>query len=276
MPILTKALPLAAAAAVIVWIALSGYVLVNRLLYEALQRRTISALPRRVVMRMAADRSTPAWLGSGLAAHAITRWGEARLLKDAVRHRGEGGRWRRIAALRVLVKAGHAESLPLLETAIGCGDATVVDAAVGLLGNVPDRRAALALFGALERRLYNPSRVATALERFPLDIADQLLPRLGHADPVVRFWAAVLLERWPHAAGLGARLASLATDPDACVRKAAVDTLSRIGAPEAAAAAVKLLDDPVLFVRAHAARALGELRRVDLAEHLLPLLADRE
>lgn len=303
MPILAKTLPLAAAAALCVWTLLSGYVLVNRLLHEAWSRRVrmarrrlvpadasplppeaamsraariLSSLPRRVVMRLAADQTTPPSLAAALAAHAIARRGEARLLEDAAHHRGEGGRWRRITALRVLAKARHAASLELLLSALQCGDATIVDAAVALLGDVPDVRAAEALLHAMERRLYSPSRIATALEQFPLDIAERLVPRLGHADPVVRYWAAILLERYPNAPSVGARLAGLVGDRDASVRKAAVHTLARLRATEAAPAALELLADPVLFVRAHAARALGELRRTDLASHLVPLLADRE
>lgn len=303
MAILAKALPFAAATALVVWTLLSAFVLANRLLHEVWSRRismarrrlapssprrtpphagtsraarALSTLPRRVVMRIAADRTTPPSLAAALAAHAIARFGEARLLRNAARHRGERGRWRRIAALRVLTKADHAGSLPLLLSALDCGDPTVVDAAVALLGDVADVRAAEALLQAMERRLYSPSRIATALERFPLDIAERLLTRLGHVDPVVRYWAAALLERFPKAPQLGARLAALVGDRDASVRKAAVHTLAGIVATEAAPAALGLLADPVFFVRAHAARALGELGRADLAPHLVPLLADRE
>lgn len=303
MPGLATGLPLAAAAAFVVWTLLSAYVLTSRLLHDArsrriratrrrLERSGLESLPprrrllhasrilseasRRVVTRIAADRNTPPGLAEALAVHALGRWGAAPLLRDAARHRGEGGRWRRIAALRLLTKAAHPRSLRLLQAALRSGDATVVDAAVGLIGSVPDRRAGEALLRAIEQRLYSPSRIATALERFPVDIGDLLMPRLRHADQVVRYWAAVLLERFPFAPGLGPRLASLGGDPDASVRKAAVDTLSRLGAPEAVPTALALLDDPVLFVRAHAARALGELRRADLAASLLPLLADRE
>jgi hypothetical protein len=65
-------------------------------------------------------------------------------------------------------------------------------------------------------------------------------------------------------------------DDDPSVRKAAVESLGVVGGPGAAATALRLLEDPVFYVRAHAARALGDLERVDLAPRVLPLLADAE
>jgi hypothetical protein len=60
------------------------------------------------------------------------------------------------------------------------------------------------------------------------------------------------------------------------VRKAAVESLGVVGGPLAAETALRLLDDPVWFVRAHAARALGDMERADLAPRVLALLADAQ
>ena len=69
-------------------------------------------------------------------------------------------------------------------------------------------------------------------------------------------------------------LARLRRDRDPNVRKAAIESLGRIGGPLAAETARFLLGDGEWFVRAHAARALGDLRRADLAADVAPLLAD--
>jgi hypothetical protein len=152
----------------------------------------------------------------------------------------------------------------------------VAGAAIALLGGIEDRRAAEALVSALQAGRYPASRIATQLDRFPLPIPDLLRPLLKDSRSVVRFWAATLLARYPAADGVDADLALLADDPDPGVRKAAVETLGVMGGLHAAPAALALLSDPVWYVKAHAARAIGELRRADLAANVAPLLADRE
>ena len=303
MPLLEWVLAPAAITAAAAWALLSAWVLLGRALYDRrgrfiraahrelarpeLQALTpverarhveslLERLPRGVVDRMAADSSSPPWLAEVFSHFALERWGLRRLARDAGRHRGGVGRWRRIAALRILAQARHPDSLGLLARALRCGDPQVVGAAVGLLGRQPEREAAERLLVALEARLFSPSRIATSLEAFPLDISEQLLARLGHHDPVVRFWAATLLERYPHAPGLDDRLAARAVDPDPAVRKAVVETLGKMGGPRAAVAALTLIEDPVWYVRAHAARAIGDLGRTDLAPRVAPLLADPE
>jgi HEAT repeat protein len=303
MPLLERVLPWAAISAATAWVLLSAGVLLGRALYETRGRwiraahreldrpefqalppaerarrveSLLERLPRSVVVRMAADSSSPPWLAEVFSHFALEKWGLRRLARDAARHHGGLGRWRRIAALRILAQAQHPDTLGLLARALRCGDAQVVGAAVVLLGRQAEREAAERLLVALEERLFSPSRIATSLEAFPLDISELLLFRLGHHDPVVRFWAATLLERFPKAPGLDGRLAARAVDPDPAVRKAVVETLGRVGGPRAAVAALTLIEDPVWYVRAHAARAIGDLRRVDLAPRVAPLLADPE
>jgi HEAT repeat protein len=86
----------------------------------------------------------------------------------------------------------------------------------------------------------------------------------------------MLLGEYPGVEGLESELAALTEDPDARVRKAAIASLGRIGDRVAADSAVRLLADSVPFVRAHAARALGELERPDCAPKVAILLGDRE
>jgi HEAT repeat protein len=99
---------------------------------------------------------------------------------------------------------------------------------------------------------------------------------LHDADPVVRLWAATLLGRYRDVDGLERDLATLADDEDPRVRKAAVQSLGQIGDTFAGVIALRLLHDPVAFVRATAVRALGKLGRDDLAEDVAALLGDRD
>jgi HEAT repeat protein len=153
-------------------------------------------------------------------------------------------------------------------------DRDVVAAAVSLLGTLSDTDAAGLLVAALRQRLLAPSRIAARLDRFPIEIAEVVAPLMADPDPVVRFWGATLLARYGSRPGVPGALAHLGRDRDPSVRKAAIESLGRIGGPQAEHTARRLLADPVWFVRAHAARAIGDLRRADLAAELLPLLAD--
>ena len=235
----------------------------------------LERVPRRTIERHAADQATPIWVAQALAEHALER-DPGRLLKEAVAHRGERGRWRRIAALHILCRSGHADLVPILRRALRDADRDVVAAAVSLLGTLHDTEAAALLVAALRQRLHPPSRVAARLDRFPIEIAEVVAPLIADPDPVARFWGATLLARYGTRPGVPSALGHLARDPDPSVRKAAIESLGRIGGGEAEHVARRLLADPVWFVRAHAARAIGDLRRADLAPELVPLLADEQ
>lgn len=238
-------------------------------------REILDRVPRRTIERHAADQATPIWVAQALAEHALDR-NPARLLRDAMRHRGERGRWRRIAALHIVCRSGHADLIPILRRALCDRDRDVAAAAVSLLGTVRETEAAAMLVVALRDRLYVQSRVAARLDRFPLEIAEVVAPLIRDEDPVARFWGATLLARYGSRPGVAAALAQLRSDPDASVRKAAIESLGRIGGGAAVETARFLLRDHVWFVRAHAARALGDLGQSDVAYEVVPLLADEQ
>jgi HEAT repeat protein len=116
--------------------------------------------------------------------------------------------------------------------------------------------------------------VAVHLEFSPLRPADAYRALLGDADPIVRFWGATLLAQYPELDWVEPALAAVADDPDSRVRKAAIQSLGKVGDAVATTVALRLLNDPAPFVRAHAARALGELDRSDAAPLVAELLAD--
>jgi hypothetical protein len=244
---------------------------------DARRIQTILArLPRRIIEGIAADSITPSWQAQVFATYVVERWGAQRLVKAASGHRGERGKLKRVVALRILILSGYPNSIHLLERALGDGESYVAGAAIILLGRMGDETAAHLLVDALRRCAYAPSRIAAQLDCFSQPIPHLLRPLLGDSLPVVRFWAATLLERYAGDMEINRELASLADDPDAGVRKAVVETLGKVGGPHAVQTAVDLINDPVWYVRAHAARALGDLRRVDLCGSVISLLADRE
>ena len=286
----------ALAIAAFLWAALSVWLLVDRAIHDRRWRRLelawrrlrpaageagqpapvrsiLERVPRRTIERHAADQATPIWVAQALAEHAVER-DPRRLLREAASHRGERGRWRRIAALHILCRSGHADLVPILRRALRDDDHDVRGAAISLLGGVPDPEAAALLVTALRQRLHPQSRIAARLDRFPIEIAEVIAPLIGDLDAGARFWGASLLARYGSRPGVVPALAHLSTDADPSVRKAAIESLGRIGGPVAGETARRMLDDAVWYVRAHAARALGDLGRADLAPEIAPLLAD--
>jgi HEAT repeat protein len=231
---------------------------------------------KRSILRIAGDETSPGWALEILSTYYLATWDAEELIVQASRHRNDGELRRRVAALRLLNYGRHSSAIELLEAALKETDPEIVRAALSLLGSRSDRRSAGLLIEALSLTTCQPSRVATYLDQFPVPVLQQLRPLLQDRQPTVRFWAATLLGRYAGTPQLDAELAALATDSEATVRKAAVESIGKVGGPAAASMALALLNDPVWFVRAHAARALADLGRLDCASSVAALLSDRQ
>ena len=235
--------------------------------FAVLARDTVLPLSVRSTGRPVLDRV--------IAEAAIARIGRDTLETIAATTAAPKHNWRRIAALRLLAAGAHPGLVALLRRTLDDSDPEIVGASLAILGRVPDQAAAASLVDALKSSKYAPSRIATYLDQFPLEIPDLFVPLLHHSDANVRYWGATLLSR-DGAANVAPSLRALTEDSSPLVRKAAVATLSRIDKATALPAARALLADDVWYVRAHAARALGEAGGPDVAEEIAPLLADRE
>jgi HEAT repeat protein len=199
---------------------------------------------------------------------------EARRLIQRVRRpaRTERGTWRRIAALDRLVHARDPAMRGLLRAAISDPDEKVAAAGVRALAGVGDDWAVDVLLDALREGRVPRSRVASQLEYLAPLPGARLLPLLRDSDPAVRFWGATLLSAYP---GLGdARLVMMTHDRDPNVRAAAVETLGLRDTDSARAAILASIDDPIWYVRVHAARSAGQLLGAAAAPSLVRLLAD--
>lgn len=231
--------------------------------------------PLATVERLASESTVSPAVQRALAESLLDRIGLDTLRRRADARGQRRQRWRRIAALRNLALASPAEAWDYLARALAGEPGDVADATIVLLGQLPDRRAAVLLADALRQGRHLRSRIATALDTFRMDIPDVIAPLLDSAESRVRYWGCLLMRRYPAHAEIEQQLHALTHDTSPFVRKAAVGTLAMIPGPLAVSAAKRLLDDPVPYVRAHAARALGVLGAREAVTAILPLFADR-
>jgi HEAT repeat protein len=122
---------------------------------------------------------------------------------------------------------------------------------------------------------YPESRIASQLDAVELSSPAPFLDLLDDLDSRLRFWGATLLARFAADRDIALALVARTGDPDPQVRAAAIESLAGAGNGPATAAALGLLDDPVWFVRAHAARTLGAIGGPEV-EHVRELLADEQ
>ena len=152
----------------------------------------------------------------------------------------------------------------------------IVGASLALLGRVPDQAAAAGARRRAERIQVRALPHRDVSGSVPARDSDLFVPLLHHPDPNVRYWGATLLSRDGgnrcSAEPARAHRGSVATR---CARRR-WPALARIDKATALPAARALLADDVWYVRAHAARALGDAGGPDVAEEIAPLLADRE
>ena len=234
----------------------------------------LDRVSRDMILHTAADGGTPPDAVDALTKYLVDRWGIYVLVREASFHRKSRDIWRRTASIKVLFHIGHPQVVEILARAIDCPSPEVASVGLTLLGMSNDPKAAAILIDALRGRKHPPSRIAVHLEHSPLRPAAAYRPLLRDVDPIVRFWGATLLAQYPDQLWVEQELASLVHDSDPRVRKAAIQSLSRVGDEVAASAALALLEDPAPFVRAHAARALGELEHVEAAPAVAALLGD--
>jgi HEAT repeat protein len=243
---------------------------------RALADKYLSSLPLHRIKRAFADTVLTAEVNAVICRHLVERIGVERLQKEALSRVKSRNPWPRITALQILAFGRTEAAWTALEKALIAPDPRIIGAAVTILGNLPDARAAELLAQALRVGCYPASRISTFLDDFPLDLSSLVSSLLSHPSPKVRYWGAIMLRRYPRFEGGDTVLASLTHDKNPLVRRAAIESLALVGGNLAAGEARRLLSDEVSFVRAYAARALGTLLLIEEAPSIASLLADRE
>jgi HEAT repeat protein len=181
----------------------------------------------------------------------------------------------RIEALQILVSGRHPEMYRLLADALRSPQPELANIALRLLRALNDAGSANVLIGALDSRTGSASRIAAALNRMTVHYGAYLGPLLQHENATVRFWAILLVGR-TNSSQWAVSVRRLVTDREPMVRRAAVETLGRIGSGADRQHVLGRFFDPSPMVRVHAARAAHVFADTAVADALVRLLCDRE
>ncbi|MEO5575961.1 MAG: HEAT repeat domain-containing protein [Gaiellaceae bacterium] len=180
----------------------------------------------------------------------------------------------RLRALTIIVRSDSPQAISLLRAALAEEDVSIVASAVRLTSELSTRAADILLLDVLVEGRYPRSRTATELEPRSARTHGQLLELAAHPEAGLRFWAVALLGREPKEKSVVTALALRASDLDPSVRAAAAEALGKVEPEVSKPVLRRLLADGVFYVRAHAARGIGEARIDQLAGDVVPLLAD--
>ena len=174
-------------------------------------------------------------------------------------------KWRRIEAILAL---GHTQSESVIGTLEGFLMSRDQDTAyftLVALGQIKTRAAARVLLEFLQKSPSNGYMIALVLERYPQDIADDVIQLAGYKNPLVQTWAVTILSRFASVEHIR-KLDELAMDPRAELSAAVCDCLGHTGSEEARATLVKCLGSGSWLVKRHAIFALEKV----LGDRALP------
>jgi HEAT repeat protein len=181
----------------------------------------------------------------------------------------------RIEALQIIVSGRHPDMYRILGEALHSSHAELANVALRLLRALNDQQAAHVLIDALGAGAGSASRIAAALNRLTVSYGAFLGPLLEHESPTVRFWAVLLVGR-TGASQWATGVRRLITDREPMVRRAAVESLGRIGSSDDRRHVLGRFFDPSAMVRVHAARAAVAYADTAVADAVARLLSDRE
>lgn len=276
----TGVLLVAACSLSMCWVTIASWLLGARYIHDrSLLRRdsdveglssgnlAVRDLTMRRLRPVALGMSSP---GATTAARALVCLQQSALLRRAAGSRRKGARLR---ALTILVRAESPSAVGLLRAAI-TESPTLAASALRLASELGTRAADMLLLDVLIEGKHPRSRTATELEPRATSIRGELLELASHPEAGLRFWAVTLLSSGAGDSSTASAVAWRASDVDPTVRAAAAEALGKVESGLSRPILRRLLEDDAFFVRAHAARGVGEGRMTDLAVDVLPLLAD--
>jgi HEAT repeat protein len=195
---------------------------------------------------------------------------EARVERAAL----EGpSKWQRIQAVIILGYIQTASAVDILKVCLREEDEDVCYFAMLALGRIGTPDAAGVLLDFIGRGIFSGQKVVSILAGFPSTIVPVVVNALRDYNPVVRFWAVKLLNRFGPRAYLSA-VESMAADRSSDVRAAVCQYLGEHGTTQSSRVLIERLNDPVWFVRMHAVRATGRVMGMNAVPRVVSLFQD--
>lgn len=186
---------------------------------------------------------------------------------------GAGNKWRRIEAIAALGYTGKEEALPVLEKTAADKDEDVSYFSALSLGQIKTVTSAKILLDLLRARPFARRKIASILESFPPETANDIIKLTKEKDPDVRFWAIKLLSTLKPEQYRG-RIEELTSDESPDVRAASCECLGKFGNKESRDVVMHGLKDDAWFVRMHAVRALSKILGKDSIPLIIGLIND--
>ena len=218
------------------------------------------------------------------------------------------GLLRRVKLLHFLIRSKSAENLglirheaswPLLVKALGDPNPDLQVVAVRALAAIQHPGSFPALVEQLKKVAVSAAPVLSvrtlksALVNFPLHCAQELQPTLQHANPRIRFLATDIIREMVEREAEGnpnfwldgrymndtmaeTFLTRLSCDTNPDVRARAAPVIAYLPDQRAATTMFALLEDPLWFVRLHAARSLAKPRFLSYAARISHALTDAD
>ena len=164
-------------------------------------------------------------------------------------------KWRMIEAILCLGYSNASSAISLLHRALSSHDEDMVYFSMISLAQIKTIESARVLLVFLRKNPSSSYKIASILEGFPKEIADEVIKLTDDKDPKVRLSAVTILSKFASGQHME-KLESLTKDVSAEVRAAACDCMGIAGKYSAKEILVKCLKDDSWLVKRHAIFAL--------------------
>lgn len=187
--------------------------------------------------------------------------------------KGSRNKWLKIEAMLCLGYLQTDHAVDILKDLLFSNDKDIAYFAIVSLGQIKTLQSAKALLGFLQKDPSKSYKIASVMNGFPKEIAEQLVKLSDYHDPIVRAWAVTLLSKFV-SKDYFKMLEKLARDASAEVRAAACDCLGNIGSKEPQEVILKCLKDDSWLVRSHAILALEKAMKDAAVPHVIDFIND--
>jgi hypothetical protein len=182
-------------------------------------------------------------------------------------------KWRRIEAMLSLGYMQAESAIGVFKRALLCSDKDIAYYSMVALGQMKTVKSAVMLLNFLEKHPAGGYKIASILEGFPKEIADDVIKLTYSRNALVRFWAATILSKFASERHIN-KIEKLTHDASAEVRAAACDCLGYVDNHTAKQALLKCLKDDNWLVKRRAVFALEHIMGDASVPEVISLIND--